>query len=97
MHTIRLPDSLAKEIHGVSQELGYAEADPTSDVSGDDARNKLVIIARLAFGADLDVDTIRHLDPHERSKSSLIRIQIYKTLVHTHFPAFPCFGTLTIW
>ena len=25
MHTIRLPDSLAKEIHSVSQELGYAE------------------------------------------------------------------------
>ena len=31
--------------------LGYAEADPTGDVEGDDAVNKLVILARLAFGA----------------------------------------------
>ena len=46
------------EVLSRAQKLGYAEADPTSDVSGDDTRNKLVIIARLAFGADLDVDTV---------------------------------------
>jgi homoserine dehydrogenase len=33
-----------------AQALGYAEADPTGDVEGDDAVNKLVILARLAFG-----------------------------------------------
>ena len=32
-----------------AQELGYAEADPTGDVEGHDAINKLVILARLAF------------------------------------------------
>ena len=32
-----------------AQELGYAEADPTGDVEGHDAVNKLVILARLAF------------------------------------------------
>lgn len=41
-----------------AQELGYAEADPTSDVSGGDALNKIVILARLAFGASLDVDDV---------------------------------------
>ena len=41
-----------------AQELGYAEADPTSDVSGGDALNKLVILCRLAFGAELDVEDV---------------------------------------
>jgi len=41
-----------------AQKLGYAEADPTSDVSGRDALNKIVILAKLAFGADLDVDKV---------------------------------------
>src|SRR5262245_51943064 len=34
-----------------AQELGYAEADPTMDVSGGDAAQKLAILAHLAFGA----------------------------------------------
>jgi homoserine dehydrogenase len=33
---------------------GYAEADPSGDVEGHDAVNKLVILARLAFGVWLD-------------------------------------------
>jgi homoserine dehydrogenase len=34
-----------------AQRLGYAEADPTLDVGGGDARHKLTILATLAFGA----------------------------------------------
>jgi homoserine dehydrogenase len=34
-----------------AQERGYAEADPTLDVSGGDAAHKLAILATLAFGA----------------------------------------------
>lgn len=41
-----------------AQALGYAEADPTGDVEGADAVNKLVILARLAFGAWLDPDAV---------------------------------------
>jgi homoserine dehydrogenase len=37
-----------------AQEQGYAEADPSGDVEGDDAANKLVILGRLAFGRWLD-------------------------------------------
>lgn len=33
-----------------AQELGYAEADPTSDIEGYDAQYKLAILASLAFG-----------------------------------------------
>jgi homoserine dehydrogenase len=37
-----------------AQAAGYAEADPAGDVEGHDAVNKLVILARLAFGTWLD-------------------------------------------
>ena len=37
-----------------AQELGYAEADPTMDVDGTDATQKLAILAHLAFGARVD-------------------------------------------
>jgi len=37
-----------------AQKLGYAEADPTMDVDGSDAAQKLAILAHLAFGAHAD-------------------------------------------
>ncbi|WP_250846973.1 homoserine dehydrogenase [Aquisphaera insulae] len=36
-----------------AQELGYAEADPTLDVDGTDTAHKLVVLAQLAFGANV--------------------------------------------
>lgn len=42
-----------------AQAAGYAEADPTADVEGHDARNKLVLLARLALGASLPVESVR--------------------------------------
>lgn len=41
-----------------AQAAGYAEADPSGDVEGHDALNKLVILARLAFGVWLDPATV---------------------------------------
>jgi homoserine dehydrogenase len=41
-----------------AQALGYAEADPTEDVGGFDARAKLSILARLAMRVELNPDTI---------------------------------------
>ena len=41
-----------------AQRLGYAEADPAGDVEGNDAANKLVILARLAFDRWLDPGAI---------------------------------------
>lgn len=40
-----------------AQQYGYAEADPTMDVDGTDAAQKLVILAQLAFGTRVEVDT----------------------------------------
>jgi homoserine dehydrogenase len=37
-----------------AQRLGFAEADPTLDVNGTDAAQKLAILSQLAFGADAD-------------------------------------------
>ncbi|HWR61079.1 MAG TPA: homoserine dehydrogenase [Clostridia bacterium] len=42
-----------------AQELGYAEADPSSDVEGHDAAYKLAILAHLAFGTKLGIKDIR--------------------------------------
>jgi homoserine dehydrogenase len=41
-----------------ASELGYAEEDPTLDVGGFDARSKLKILMRLAYGIDVDEDEI---------------------------------------
>lgn len=44
-----------------AQRAGYAEADPRGDVEGRDAANKLVVLARQAFGRWLDVGSIRRV------------------------------------
>ncbi|HYF25540.1 MAG TPA: homoserine dehydrogenase [Baekduia sp.] len=41
-----------------AQALGYAEADPTEDVSGADAAAKMAILARLAFGSPVSLDDV---------------------------------------
>jgi homoserine dehydrogenase len=50
-----------------AQRLGYAEADPTLDVDGHDAAQKLVVVSMLAFDARIDpsavqVEGIRAID-----------------------------------
>jgi homoserine dehydrogenase len=62
------------EQHGVefdealkqAQEAGYAEADPSLDIDGLDARDKIAILARIAFGqtinaAEIPVSGIRNV------------------------------------
>jgi len=46
------------EILKISQELGYAEADPTFDVGGFDAAHKLLILASIAYNIDAKPDDI---------------------------------------
>jgi homoserine dehydrogenase len=43
-----------------AQRLGYAEADPTDDVTGKDAAAKMAILARLAFGTPVSLDDVRY-------------------------------------
>ena len=41
-----------------AQQLGYAEANPSADVDGFDARAKLCILSRIAMHAELDPDAV---------------------------------------
>jgi len=41
-----------------AQQHGYAEADPTLDVSGTDAAHKLTILASIAFGTAVDLERV---------------------------------------
>jgi homoserine dehydrogenase len=41
-----------------AQELGYAEADPTDDVSGADAAAKMAILATVAFGSRVRLEDV---------------------------------------
>jgi homoserine dehydrogenase len=43
-----------------AQEMGYAEADPTEDVTGKDAAAKMAILARLAFSASVSLDQVSY-------------------------------------
>jgi homoserine dehydrogenase len=47
------PDALAE-----AQRLGYAEADPTEDVSGLDAAAKMAILATVAFGSQVPFEEV---------------------------------------
>jgi len=47
-----------EEVLARAQELGYAEADPTADVSGADAAAKMAILARLAFHTPVTLDEV---------------------------------------
>jgi homoserine dehydrogenase len=46
------------EVLTAAQVQGYAERDPSADVEGHDAANKLAVLTRLAFGAWPRVDSI---------------------------------------
>jgi homoserine dehydrogenase len=43
-----------------AQALGYAEADPTDDVTGRDAAAKMAILARLAFSSPVHLDQVTY-------------------------------------
>jgi homoserine dehydrogenase len=56
------------EVLAEAQTLGYAEADPSADIDGFDARSKLVLLAALAFGekitpSDIFMEGIRRITP----------------------------------
>lgn len=53
------------EVLAEAQREGYAEADPTLDVSGGDAAHKLAILAMLCFGAKVSLSDI-HVEGIDR-------------------------------
>lgn len=51
------------EVIAEARAAGYLEADPRADVEGHDAVNKIVLLARLAFGRWLDPASVAHVAP----------------------------------
>jgi homoserine dehydrogenase len=73
-----------------AQRLGYAEADPTEDVSGADAAAKMAILASVAFGSRVELDDVAYegidrIRPEHveaaRSLDSVVRLVGTATLV----------------
>ena len=71
------------DILAEAQRRGYAEADPSADIDGYDARSKLVLLAALAFGeritpADIFMEGIRRITPldfrHAQALKHTIRL-----------------------
>ena len=50
-----------------AQARGYAEADPTDDVSGADAAAKMAILATVAFNSRVELDDVDYVGHHGRS------------------------------
>ena len=85
-----------------AQRLGYAEADPTDDVSGADAAAKMAILATVAFGSrvtldDVDFQGVEEITPLHvaaaRELEMVVRLVGSATLVDEHLdvrvrPAF---------
>jgi homoserine dehydrogenase len=61
-------DAPLDEVLREAQDKGYAEADPSADIDGYDARSKLVLLSALAFGekitpSDVFMEGIRRISP----------------------------------
>ena len=54
-----------------AQRLGYAEADPTDDVSGADAAAKMAILATVAFGARVGLEQVSYRGIEEVSPATV--------------------------
>jgi homoserine dehydrogenase len=69
-----------------AQARGYAEADPSDDVSGRDAAAKMAILARLAFGSPVHLDEVPyegiehlHLDDLEYARELGLGLKLIGT------------------
>ena len=60
-----------QEILAEAQRLGYAEADPTADVDGLDAGDKIAILASLAFGGRIKLEQVHREGIRNISESDI--------------------------
>jgi homoserine dehydrogenase len=70
-----------------AQDLGYAEADPTLDLDGTDAAQKLILLAREAFDVDIPLTAIwrKGIDEQTTSQSGFVRLVAECRRVKTGF------------
>ncbi len=55
----------------LAQENGYAEADPTLDINGGDASHKMILLIKLAFGVDVEMDQIPRIGIEKIDKEDI--------------------------
>jgi homoserine dehydrogenase len=86
-----------------AQALGYAESDPTDDVSGGDAAAKMAILARLAFDTPVHLDQVRwegieHITPDdiEYARDLGLGLKLIGTAERVGHPAEPGRGGLSV-
>ncbi len=73
-----------------AQTLGYAEADPTLDVSGGDSAHKLAILATLAYGTPVPIEEIYtegidHVTPLDITFAETLGYKIKLLAIAKHF------------
>jgi homoserine dehydrogenase len=64
-----------------AQERGYAEADPTEDVSGADAAAKMAILATVAFGSRVTLDDVDYRGIEEITSEHIAAARATDTVV----------------
>ncbi len=88
------------EALGAAQQLGYAEADPTLDVSGGDTAHKLAVLAQIAFGVtprpgEIEVTGIAGVQSADLAFAGELG---YTTATPWRCTSHPCWcGTATCW
>ncbi len=80
-HGSAYPEALAE-----AQRRGFAEADPSDDVTGSDAAAKMAILARLAFGSPVHLSDVKyegiehlHLDDMEYARELGLGLKLIGT------------------
>ncbi len=78
-----------EEILADAQDLGYAESDPTADVDGWDAADKIAILASLAFGDRIKLEQIyregiRHVTSTDVARASELGFVIKLLAIARH-------------
>ncbi len=81
--------------------MGYAEADPTLDVGGGDARSKLKILIKLAFGVNVPEDDIpcagiTEIKSIDFAYARLMKVPSHRTHPYGSCPAFFFFFFLSV-
>lgn len=58
-----------------AQDMGFAEADPTNDVSGKDAAFKMIILTAFAFGKQINIDQLSYEGIEDVNIDDVLQVQ----------------------
>lgn len=58
-----------------AQDMGFAEADPTNDISGKDAAFKMIILTAFAFGEQINIDQLSYQGIENVNIDDVLQVQ----------------------